>query len=93
VLITSPDVRRQLQKLNHRRVPKNAPPSNETLIMCTAPVFSTAPTCDALARTYVDAVRPTDPFRIVVNQPANAKGHCLTDYDSRGSPAAIDGGT
>ncbi len=93
VLITSPDVRRRMDALSSpRRRRKKTPPSNETVIMCMAPMLTAAPTCDALARTYVDAVHPTDPFRIVVNQPANRKSNCGADYDSSGSPEAIDGG-
>jgi hypothetical protein len=93
VIITSPDVRRRLDALSSpRRRRKNATPANETVIVCMAPMLTAAPTCDALARTYVDAVHPADPFRMVVNQPANRKSNCGSNYDSSGSPVTIDGG-
>jgi len=55
------------------------------VVMCVPYPFADSPSCDVLARTYVDAVHPTTPFRMVVTgKPGARSNDCLVDYDSSG---------
>lgn len=94
-LVTSPDLQKRMDALARgarRRSRRRKAPADETNIMCVTPLLAHPPDCDVLARVYVDAAHPTGPFRITVIPAANAKAGCSADYDSSGTPLALDGG-
>ena len=87
VMMLSATARETEREERHQILKASDPPPDATLIVCQAALFVAAPTCDDLARTYVDAAHPDFPFRIRVNVAFDPKSGCSADYDSSGMPA------
>ncbi len=61
-------------------------PVEVTLVTCQASYFGDAPSCESVARTYVDAVHPSGAFLVNVNKQGATKPECQMTFDSRGTP-------
>ena len=58
----------------------------KTMVTCQVGFAGTAPTCEQIARIYVDAAHPTAPFRVTVQQQGASKAKCDRSYDEKGEP-------
>jgi hypothetical protein len=87
VIVLSATTRAAHREEGHQKSKASDPPPDATLIVCQAAIFVAAPTCDDLARTYVDTAHPDFPFRVRVNVAFDPKSGCSTDYDSSGKRA------
>lgn len=60
----------------------------KTMVTCQVGFARTAPTCEQIARIYVDAAHPKAPFRVTVQQQGSTTRSCERSYDASG--AALD---
>jgi hypothetical protein len=63
------------------------PGSEKVIITCNVGMMGTAPACDDLAKTYVEAV-PTSSgsFRVTVQKQGGTHPECTALYDEKGAP-------
>jgi hypothetical protein len=60
---------------------------NQKLVICqVGALVSTKPACDTLARTYVDATHPTEPFHVTVQVQGGHQPVCEKVYEPDGKP-------
>ena len=57
-----------------------------TLITCQVGFARTPPACDDLAKVYVSAAHPTDPFRVTVQKQGDTQRVCDRSFEANGDP-------
>ena len=62
----------------------------KTMITCQVGFARTPPTCEQIARIYVDAVHPKAAFRVTVQQQGSTKRACERSYDETGAALEED---
>ena len=59
---------------------------NRVIITCQVGFIRTPPTCESLARVYVDAAHPKDPFQVIVQKQGQFDKVCSQSFDPDGAP-------
>ncbi len=62
----------------------------KTMITCQVGFARTPPTCEQIARIYVDAAHPKDAFRVTVQQQGATTRACERSYTETGAPLEED---
>lgn len=57
----------------------------KTMVTCQVGFTKTPPSCEEIARIYVDAAHPKAPFRVTVQQQGSGKPACDRSYDESGA--------
>jgi hypothetical protein len=57
----------------------------KTMVTCQVGFARTPPTCEQIARIYVDAAHPKAPFRVTVQQQGSTQRSCERSYDENGA--------